>query len=76
MKNNLPLPAEKKLMVLFRLEAGCLGPDGKDHIDKFIDLCIPKGIEELYKKQRYLEVMNIFIQNKENYLSSINKPME
>lgn len=38
MKNNLPLPQEKKLMVLFRLEPGCLGPDGKDHIDKFCQL--------------------------------------
>ena len=47
-----------------------------DHIDKFIDLCIPKGIEELYKKQRYLEVMNVFIQNKEIYFSSVNKSME
>ena len=48
----------------------------KDHIDNFIDFCIPKKIEELYKKQRYLEVMDIFIQNKDNYLTSINKPIE
>lgn len=48
----------------------------KDHIDNFIDFCIPKKIEELYKKQRYLEVMDIFIQNKEIYLTSINKPIE
>ncbi len=48
----------------------------KDQIDNFINFCIPKGIEGLYKKQRYLEVMDIFIQNKENYLSSINKPTE
>ncbi|MCK5648982.1 MAG: hypothetical protein KAI22_08895 [Gammaproteobacteria bacterium] len=38
MKNNLPLPQEKKLMVLFRLEPGCLGPDGKDHIEQFCQL--------------------------------------
>jgi len=48
----------------------------KDSIDNFINFCIPKGIEELYKKQRYLEVMNIFIQNKENYVTSINKTFE
>jgi len=48
----------------------------KDHIDNFIGFCIPKKIEELYKKQRYLEVMDIFIQNKEIYLTSINKPIE
>ena len=48
----------------------------KGHIDNFIDFCIPKEIGELYKKQRYLEVMDIFIQNKENYLTSINKSIE
>ncbi len=48
----------------------------KDHINNFIDFCIPKGIEELYKKQRYLDVMDIFIQNKENYLTSTSRPIE
>lgn len=42
MKINLPLPQEKKLTVLFRLEPGCLGPDGKDHIDKFCQLAQKK----------------------------------
>lgn len=35
MKNQLPLPQEKKLGVLFRVEPGCLGPAGKDHVDDF-----------------------------------------
>ncbi len=35
MKNNLPLPQNKKLSVIYRVEAGCLGPDGKDHIEDF-----------------------------------------
>jgi hypothetical protein len=34
-KDKLPLPQEKKLMVIFRVEPGCLGPDGIDHIEKF-----------------------------------------
>jgi len=34
-KHKLPLPNNKKLMVLFRVEPGCLGPDGADHIEKF-----------------------------------------
>jgi hypothetical protein len=38
MKNNLPLVAEKKLTVLFRLEPGCLGPEGESHIEKFCQL--------------------------------------
>jgi hypothetical protein len=32
---DLPLPADKKLTVIFRLESGCLGPDGSNHIDSF-----------------------------------------
>jgi hypothetical protein len=35
MKDKLPLPQDKKLMVLFRVEPGCLGPDGVEHIEKF-----------------------------------------
>lgn len=32
---TLPLPAEKKLTITFRLESGCLGPDGVNHIEPF-----------------------------------------
>jgi len=35
MKTNLPLPQEKKLAVIYRVEPGCLGPKGADHIEKF-----------------------------------------
>lgn len=35
MKDNLPLPENKKLTVLFRLEPGCLGPNGLEHIEEF-----------------------------------------
>ena len=35
MKIDLPLPQEKKLTVLFRVEPGCLGPSGNDHIVEF-----------------------------------------
>ena len=38
MNHNLPLPQEKKLTVLFRLEPGCLGPKGDEHIEKFCQL--------------------------------------
>ncbi|WP_019528867.1 hypothetical protein [Dasania marina] len=34
---NLPLPAEKKLTVLSRIEPGCLGPEGIDHVDAFCE---------------------------------------
>ncbi|ATC94032.1 hypothetical protein [Pseudoalteromonas tunicata] len=29
------IPKEKKLSVLFRLEPGCLGPQGIDHVESF-----------------------------------------
>jgi len=35
MKNNSSLPQDKKLTVVCRIESGCLGPDGKDHIEAF-----------------------------------------
>ncbi len=35
MKTNLPLPKDKKLTVLYRVEPGCLGPEGKGHIGEF-----------------------------------------
>jgi len=35
MSIKLPLKEEQKLTVLCRIEAGCLGPDGVDHIDEF-----------------------------------------
>ena len=35
MKNNLPLPQDKKLTIVFRVESGCLGPDGAIHIEEF-----------------------------------------
>lgn len=35
MKDKLPLPKEKKLYVTYRVEPGCLGPDGKNRIEEF-----------------------------------------
>ena len=35
MKIKLPLPKEKKLEVFFRVEAGCLGPQGESHVEEF-----------------------------------------
>lgn len=32
---SLPLPLYKKLTVTFRVEPGCLGPDGVEHIEGF-----------------------------------------
>jgi len=35
MKLNSALPQDKKLTVLFRVESGCLGPTGEEHIEDF-----------------------------------------
>ena len=35
MKDKLPLPQDKKLTVVFRVEPGCLGPNGSAHIEDF-----------------------------------------
>ena len=46
MKTKLPLPQDKKLTVVFRVEPGCLGPDGKDHIEEFCRYA-EKGVESV-----------------------------
>ena len=37
----------------------------KENINDFIEFCLPEGIVNLFEKQRYLEIVDIFIQNKE-----------
>lgn len=39
-----PLPQDKKLTVIFRVETGCLGPEGISHIDDFCNFA-QKDIE-------------------------------
>jgi len=46
MKHNLPLPKDKKLNVLFRVEPGCLGPDGPEHVESFCQYA-QKSVEDL-----------------------------
>lgn len=40
------LPKHKKLNVLFRVEPGCLGPDGAEHVEEFCAYA-EKAVEEL-----------------------------
>ena len=42
MNTKTPLPIEKKLTVLFRVESGCLGPEGRELIDGFCELAQKK----------------------------------
>ena len=35
MRNKLPLSADRKITVIYRIEPGCLGPEGPARIDDF-----------------------------------------
>jgi hypothetical protein len=45
MKEKLSLPEEKKLVVVCRVEAGCLGSKGVDHIDAFCEFAQKEYVE-------------------------------
>ncbi|MEN8124146.1 MAG: carboxypeptidase-like regulatory domain-containing protein [Bacteroidota bacterium] len=45
----------------------------QENINDFIYYCISKGIISLFEKERYLEMVDIFIKNKTNYLQSIQQ---
>lgn len=36
------IPKSKRLIVIFRIEPGCLGPDGADHIEDFCEFARDK----------------------------------
>lgn len=42
MSYTLPLPAEKKLLVTYRVESGCLGPEGECYVPAFCDFAQAK----------------------------------
>lgn len=42
-------------------------------IDPYIRFCLPKGIVSLYEKQRLIEVIDIFLKNKEAFLLSLEE---
>lgn len=46
MNDKSALPQEKKLSVLFRVEPGCLGPNGKDFVDEFCQFA-QKGVAKI-----------------------------
>jgi hypothetical protein len=43
----------------------------KENINGLIGYCLPKGIVPLFKEERYLEIIDILIKNKEEYLLSL-----
>ncbi len=51
MKTKLPLPQDKKLTIVFRVEPGCLGPDGGEHVEEF---CNSAKIDFEYADSDYI----------------------
>lgn len=43
----------------------------KENIDGLINFCLPKGIVFVFERERYLEVIDLLIQHKDSYLSSL-----
>jgi hypothetical protein len=41
------------------------------YIDDYISYCLPKEIVFLFERERYLEIIDIFIRNKDAYLSTV-----
>ncbi len=50
MNNSLPLPDEKKLLVTYRVESGCLGPEGECYVSSFCEFA-----------QRKIQIRSILI---------------
>ncbi|MCP3672778.1 MAG: hypothetical protein GY814_20625 [Gammaproteobacteria bacterium] len=56
MKDNLPLPQDKKLNVLFRVEAGSLGIEGEKHVEPFCKFA-EKGLISLDSDYIHWEIV-------------------
>jgi len=92
MKIKLPLEKEKKLTVIFRVEPGCLGPQGETLVDKFCEYAQDKiePVDAEYvcwviqaRHDKYLPEMEYKINNKklthdkaEKYLSLFKKELD
>lgn len=91
MGTKLPLKEEQKLTVICRIEPGCLGPDGNDHVEDFCQFGQPLVTpidadfviwKILPRKDKSLPEMSYSINNKtldhlkaEKYLNLFNKDL-
>lgn len=92
MEITLPLPENKKLTVEFRVEPGCLGPSGKDHIENFCQLAqneiqlinsdfvhwviIPRYDKSLAEMQYKINNKNLNHTQAAKYLQLFNKNLD
>lgn len=92
MNFSLPLPQDKKLTVVFRVEPGCLGPQGADYIESFCRYA-HNGVESIDsdfvhwelvpRYEKSLPEMQYMINNKQltqqkaqKYLEMFNKNLD
>ena len=45
----------------------------EEQINQYIQFCIPKGIVDLYEKGRLIEVIDIFLKSRDEYLQSLEE---
>lgn len=92
MKNNLPLPQEKKLTIVFRVEPGCLGPQGAAHIEEFCRFAqkefetvdadfihweiVPRHDKSLAEMQYQVNNKNLSHDKAAKYLTVFNKNLD
>lgn len=92
MNNSLPLQEDRKLAVTYRVEAGCLGPDGKNHIDEFCRYSQSKlqslesdyiALNVVHRKDKLLPEMHYEVlgkiishQQAEKYLAAFGKNLD
>lgn len=92
MNNLLPLHDDKKLAITYRVEAGCLGPDGLNYITDFCDFAqselqalhsdyilwniVHREDKTLSEMQYSLVGKNINVHQAEKYLSIFGKTLD
>lgn len=88
-KIKQPLAQDKKLTIIFRVEPGCLGPKGKEHVESFCALAqkevmavdadfvhweiIPRYDKSLPEMQYKILSKNLSIAQTEKYLALFGK---
>ena len=86
------LPQEKKLIVEYRVEGGCLGPTGGDYVDGFCDFArnelasweaglinwvfVPRKDKSLAELQYKIEARNLSREQAKKFLQSFGKNID
>ena len=92
MSKVLPLQDSEKLFVTYRVEPGCLGPEGADHISKFCDFAqlelrtldsdyvvwniVPRIDKELPEMEYSIVGKRMIFSQAEKYLALFDKSLD